>query len=97
MSQTPAWLELQGTRGQDTDVQLKTWFLMKVEARQNSGSILKVTQSLLGFLVMTVSAPVCSAIPQTLFCQEVFHDLIVNVKACRAASPSPEPEPSEGV
>lgn len=77
-------------------MQLKTWLLMKEEARQNSWSFLEMTQSLLGFRVLTMSVPVHSTIPQTLFCQEVSYDLIVTVKDCRAASSSPEPEPSEG-
>lgn len=96
MSSSPAWLELQGAGRQDTDSLLETWLLVRVEARQNSGSVLEMTQAQQGFLVMTVSAPVSPTLPQTLFCQEVSHDWIANVKACRAASYSLDPEPSEG-
>lgn len=79
----------------NTDIVLEIWLLMWVEARQNSGSVSEMTQALHGFLVITVSAPVSPTSPQTLFCPAVSHDWVANVKACRAACPSPEGDSSQ--
>lgn len=57
--------------GQDTDVYWRLGFWWWGKARQDSGSVSEVTQSLLGFLLMSVSAPVSPTSPQTLFCQKV--------------------------
>ena len=69
--QSPAWLELRGAGGQDTDVYWRLGFCWWGKARQDSGSVSQVTQSLLGFLLTSVSAPVSPSSPQTLFCQKV--------------------------
>lgn len=57
--------------GQDTDVYWRLGFWWWGKARQDSGSVSEVTQSLLGFLLMSVSAPVFPTSLQTLFCQKV--------------------------
>lgn len=94
-SPSPAWLEPQELEDR---VQTFSWRL-GFWRRWRPDKILEVFWrwlSLQEFFRMTGSAPVCSTVPQTLFCREVSHDHVVNVQAYRTASPSPHPEPSEG-